>query len=96
MRVAIFRRGIVWLLSGFLVLGALAGCGGTANAGGNTTCKDYMGMSNSKQEEVIKKFFSEKGNSNPSGFDVRLSLESARLYCNTIGTDSSPIRNIDG
>lgn len=96
MRFSIPSRVVVWLLSGLLVLGALAGCGDTANAGGNTTCKDYMGMSSSKQEDVIKEFFAQKGNSNPSGFDVRLSLESAKLYCNTVGTDSSPIRNIDG
>lgn len=96
MTTSIFRRATAWLLSGLLVLGVLAGCGGTANAGGSTTCKDYMSMSSSKQEDVIKKFFEEKGNSNPSGFDVRLSLESAKLYCSTVGTDSSPIRNIDG
>ena len=93
---SLFRRGMVWVLSGMLVIGALAGCGDSANAGGSTTCKEYMSMNSSKQEDVIKKFFEEKGNSNPSGFDVRLSLESAKLYCNTVGTDSSPIRNIDG
>lgn len=73
----------------------LAGCGGGLS-GGDTTCGEYLGLDSGDQKQVITNFFEEKGDSNPSGGSVLLSQQSARLYCNTLGTSTDPIRNIDG
>ena len=89
-------RSIAWAVGITFVLGSLCGCGGSANAGGATKCGDYMKMSSSQQESVIKKFFEEKGDKNPSNGNIMLSKQSAKLYCSTAGGDSDPIRNIDG
>ena len=65
------------------------------NKGGDTTCGDYLSMTSKEQTETIKKFLADKGDSDPSGMDVNLSKGSAKLYCNTVGSDSDPIRKID-
>jgi len=53
-------------------------------------------LSASDQKQVIRNFFEEKCNSDPSGGEVLLSQQSAKLYCNTVGSESDPISNIDG
>ncbi|MBS1907179.1 MAG: hypothetical protein JST33_11565 [Actinobacteria bacterium] len=80
-----------------LAIGAvsMAGCS-AGSKGGDTACGDYKKMSSSDQKAVIKAFFAEKGDSSPSNGKILLSQQSARLYCATVGSDSSPIRGIDG
>ena len=82
-------------LAGILLVMTLSGCG-AGLGGGNTTCGDYLQLSASDQKQVIRNFFEEKGNSDPSGGEVLLSQQSAKLYCNTVGSESDPISNIDG
>lgn len=74
---------------------ALSGCS-AGNAGGSTTCKDYKAMSKDQRREAIKKYFAEKGTKEPSNAQITLAQTSALLYCNTAGSDSDPIKNIDG
>ena len=79
-----------------LVLVPLAGCGALdSNQGGDTPCGDYLAMTADEQRDVIDSYLSEQGNSNPAGFEVTLTLQSAKLYCNTMGTSSDPIRKIE-
>lgn len=76
----------------------MSGCGASPlskNKGGDTECGDYLGMTADEQRDVIGEYFAEKGNSEPAGFEVTLALQSANLYCNTMGSPSDPIRNID-
>ncbi len=73
----------------------LAGCNGASgNAGGDTTCDDYLAMTSSEQKEVIKTFRESEGK-DPSGGEINLSAASAKLFCNTVGKGSDPIRKID-
>ena len=75
---------------------AFAGCGALDNnQGGDTTCGDYLEMSNDDQRDVITTYLDEQGNSSPAGFEVNLTLQSAKLYCNTMGSADDPIRNIE-
>lgn len=84
-------------LLGVAALGlALSGCAGHVGNGGDTPCGDYLELDSGDQKQVIEDFFSEKGNDDPSGGEVMLSQQSAKLYCNTLGSASDPIRNIDG
>ena len=74
---------------------SVAGCGG-GSKGGATPCGDYLKMDNAGQEKVIRDFMSEKGDTDPDNGMVALSKGSAIAYCNTVGSDSDPISNIDG
>lgn len=74
----------------------IAGCGiADHNKGGDTTCGDYLSMADKEQTETIKAFLAEKGQSDPSGMEVNLGKGSAKLFCNTAGSGSDPIRKID-
>ena len=79
-----------------LSVAALAGCGALDNnQGGDTNCGDFLEMSNDDQRDVITTYLDEQGNSNPAGLDVNLTLQSATLYCNTMGSAEDPIRDIE-
>lgn len=75
------------------------GCGAGSpfdnNQGGDTSCGDYREMTPDEQRDVILAYLDEKGNSNPAGFEVTLTLESSKLFCNTLGTADDPIRKIE-
>ena len=73
------------------------GCGGLLdqNQGGDTPCGDYLEMTADEQRDVVDTYLDEQGNTNPAGFEVTLTLQSAKLYCNTMGTSSDPIRKIE-
>lgn len=79
---------------GALVLSmSLAACGG--GKGGDTTCGEFMQMSAADQKEAIHALMSEEGDSPANGM-VTLGVGSAKLFCSTVGTDSSKIREING
>jgi acid stress chaperone HdeA len=87
------RTGFAVVLLGATL--ALTACSG-GNKGGDTTCGEFTAMSSSQQEEVIRSFLASKGNTDPAGGEVTLNQASAALYCATVGTQSSPISDIDG
>lgn len=80
-------------------LGGLAGCGPgsplSQNQGGDTTCGDFLEMAPDEQQEVIAAFMDEMGRSDAPGFETTLVEQSSKLYCNTMGRPSDPIRNIN-
>lgn len=78
-----------------LTLLTLAGCGGE-NAGGETTCADFLAASTSERNEIITTFLKDKGDSDPSNGKVMLTRTSAAAFCNTVGSANDPIRKIDG
>lgn len=73
---------------------ALSGCSST-NAGGDTTCGDYLNLDSSGRSKVVEKFLSDKGSST-SGINVNLYKASILAYCNTVGTSGDVIKNVDG
>lgn len=76
-------------------MGLVAGCGGAGNNGGDTTCEAFLEMSGSDQKAVVKKFMEDEGR-DMSGLSVNITLGSAKLFCNTVGSPDSKIREIDG
>ncbi len=72
----------------------LSGCS-AATRGGDTTCAEYKKMSTSAREEAVTALLSENGDT-PSNGMISLSIASALLFCNTVGTDKSVIREING
>lgn len=80
-----------------LVASALiAGCSGSpVNAGGDTTCEDYLDMSRSEQKDVISTFLEDEGRE-LTGMNISLHALSAIAFCNTAGKPDSKIREIDG
>lgn len=74
--------------------GMLTACG-SANQGGDTTCGDYLNMSSAEQDEVVRTFLEEDGQEHKNG-EIMLVKGSALAFCNTIGKDSSKIREING
>lgn len=81
---------------GLVAILALSGCSAAENKGGDTTCGEYSALSSSEQDEVIKEFFEQKGESDPANGSIMVSKQSARLFCATAGSDSSLISEIDG
>ena len=81
---------------GCVVMVTMSGCAAAENKGGDTTCGEYAALSSSEQDEVIKKFFEQKGDSDPSNGSIMLSKQSAKLFCATAGSDNSLISEIDG
>lgn len=90
------RMGAIAGAIGCAVMLVLSGCSSADNKGGDTTCGEYAALSSSEQDEVIKKFFEQKGESDPSNGSLLLSKQSAKLFCATAGSDSSLISEIDG
>lgn len=90
------RRSVAAIAAALGLAIGLSACGGSAGAGGNTTCKNFLAMNDSQQDKVIRKFMEEQGDSDPSGGAVLVTKGSANLYCNTIGSASDPIKSING
>lgn len=90
------RRNVINSVFAAVGLCLLVACGGSPGAGGDTSCGDFKELSSSDQSEVIKDFLSSKGKSDPSNFEVSATRVSAVAYCKTAGSDTSPIRGIDG
>lgn len=83
----------------FLAAATLTGCGSgspfDSNQGGDTQCGDFREMTPDDQREVVVAYLEEKGNSNPAGYEVTLTLESSKLFCTTLGAADDPIRKIE-
>lgn len=74
---------------------SLAGCGGGGGKGGDTTCGEFLQMSSSDQKAAVTALLSET-DSSPSNGKILIAVGSAKLYCNTVGTNDSKIREING
>ena len=71
------------------------GCGATTQ-GEETTCGDFLDMSSDDKTAVITLMLQDEGTDDPSNGQITLTKTSAELYCNTAGSDSDPIENING
>jgi len=92
------RRNLLFVPAATVTLAISAGCGAgilDQNQGGDTPCGDYLEMTADEQRDVIDTYLDEQGNSDPAGFEVTLTLQSAKLYCNTLGASGDPIRKIE-
>ena len=81
-----------------LTLAALTACGASPlsnNKGGDTSCSDFMAMTSDEQRDVANSYLDEKGNGNPAGYEVTLTIQSSKLFCSTLGSADDPIRKIE-
>jgi len=86
-----FATGIVAMI---VVALSLTGCAGS-NSGGSTTCGQYRAMSNSQQTAVVKQMLQDDGKSTANGL-ITLKMLTISAYCATLGSDDSPISDVDG
>lgn len=52
-------------------------------------------MTPDDQRGVVLAYLEEQDNSNPAGYEITLTLESSKLFCNTFGAADDPIRKIE-
>ena len=68
--------------------------GGCAKAGAETTCKDFVGMSESDQNEQVQKMYKDKHGTDPeAGTSTALRAE-ALTYCKTVGKEDTKIKEV--
>ncbi|BDH56443.1 hypothetical protein [Tsukamurella sp. PLM1] len=73
---------------------ALAVSGCTAK-GGDTTCEDYLKMSDGDQREQVTTLYKDKHDgAEPATLIVTALQEQARVYCKTAGNADSTIKEI--
>jgi acid stress chaperone HdeA len=76
------------------IIAVLLGTGACAKAGADTTCKDYVKMSQSDQESQVSKLYKDKHGDDPSGLILTGLQQEALAYCNTAGHSDSKIKEI--
>lgn len=74
---------------------ALGGCG-SENAGGETTCGDYLEMDVDTQNAVVRAWLDERGEADPTGVTVTANRLGALAFCNSLGKASDPINSVTG
>lgn len=73
------------------VLGGCSAVSKVTNQGGDTTCKDFKGQDNDKQESEVSKMLKDKNGSEPSNMELSATRMAVDAYCKTLGKDSSKI-----
>lgn len=68
--------------------------GGCAKAGADTTCKDFVGMSQNDQKAQVSKLYKDKHGSEPADLVAVGLQQEAVVYCNTEGHSDSKIKEI--
>lgn len=67
---------------------------GCAEAGGETTCEDYLKMSYDDQAEQVTALYEDKHGRAPSGTEASGAQLEATVYCQTLGNATSTIKEI--
>lgn len=84
---------VITLLGASLCAAALlVGC--SSNKGGDTTCKDFNAMDTAGKDEVISKMLKDDKGKDATNLEVKGTRVSAMAFCNTLGKDSSKVRDI--
>ena len=76
------------------VAAIVGGCGGASNSGGDTTCKDFLAMSDNDKDATAAKLLKERNASNSSTNDVvakRLALDGLCKPADKQGTKLSDV-----
>ncbi|WP_019201704.1 hypothetical protein [Tsukamurella sp. 1534] len=74
-------------------MGVLA-FGGCAKAGGDTTCENYLKMSDGDQREQVGKLYKDKHGEDPSALVITGLQQQVSVWCKTAGKPDSPIKEI--
>lgn len=73
----------------------LSGCSSVVNEGGNTTCKEFKGQDEAKQNSEIVKMLKDRNGKEPNNLEITATRVSAKAFCETLGKDSSKISDIN-
>ena len=76
------------------VLVLVAGCGGASNRGGDTTCKDYLAMSNDDKGATVARMLKERNGSNSSTGDVVVKRLAIVGFCQPADKQGSKIGDL--
>ena len=88
-------RAKVVLLSAVSAIAELSGCSQVAevtNEGGDTTCGDFAGCDEKKQNETITKMLTDEGKNEPSNAELTGTRLSITTYCQVAGNQDTAIK----
>lgn len=79
------------IASAAFVLGGCSSVSEITNQGGDTTCKDFKGQDQEKQDSEVSKMMKDKNGNEPSNLELTATRTAVDAYCKTLGKDSSKI-----
>jgi acid stress chaperone HdeA len=65
------RRAVTAAAAVLCAVAIISGCGGAGNSGGDTTCKDFLAMSDNDKDATAAKMLKERNGRNASTSDVK-------------------------
>lgn len=75
-------------------LAATLALGGCAKAGADTTCKDFVAMSEADQTEQVQKMYKDKHGEEPAAGTATALRAEAIAYCKTAGKEDTKIKEV--
>jgi acid stress chaperone HdeA len=72
----------------------VSGCASVLNKGGDTTCKEFNGQDQKKQESEVAAMLKKKKGEEPSNLEITATRVSVEAFCKTLGKDSSKISEV--
>ena len=88
-------RAKIVLLAAVSALTVLSGCSQVAevtNEGGDTTCGDFAGFDEKKQNETITKMLTDEGKNEPANAELTGTRLSITTYCQVAGNQDTQIK----
>ena len=80
------------VMSGLAAAALATGCSSAVvNQGGDTSCKDFNGFDEAKQNETITTMLTDEGKNEPSNLELAAVRASITTYCQTVGTPESKV-----
>lgn len=71
----------------------LTGCSDVLNQGGDTECKDFVSADDQKQSDAVNKMIKDQRGNEPSNIELNATKLSIKTYCQTVGQQSSKIKD---
>lgn len=86
------KRWAPWLVSGMIAATALSGCSEVTNSGGDTPCKEFTAQNEQEQNEAVTQMLKDQNGTDPSQLEITATREAAKVWCGTLGTPDSAIK----
>jgi acid stress chaperone HdeA len=87
------KRSAGVLVSGVFAGLMLVGCSAPSVQGGDTPCKDFVSADEKTQNEAINKMLKDEKGADPASLEVTGTRLAVQTYCQTAGTQDTPIKN---
>ncbi|MGK2879502.1 MAG: hypothetical protein ACSLE6_01450 [Mycobacterium sp.] len=89
------NRWAPWLAAGLTATTLLSGCSSIAG-GGDTPCNEFTAQSDQEQDQAVTEMLKEQNGTDPSGLEITTTREATQLWCETLGTPDSKIKEAPG